>query len=413
MISADKTINASNWPDIAATPRSALRAKVAKILLTRIANQVEVNVQLPDGKFVKQKNPQFPTLQILSDNFFHRLGVDLKVGLGESYMAGEWQPAEGSDLADVLTPFAKRLLDIVPAWMRAFRVWFEPKHPIDEENNRKGSKRNIERHYDLSNDMFKLFLDETLTYSSAWFDGRQQNFSNLADAQRNKINGVLDFARVKDGKKVLEIGSGWGQLALQAAERNAHIHTITLSDEQFALAKERFKAAKLEDRINIEIRDYRDVHDHYDAIVSVEMIEAVGEKYWSNYFEAVSKNLVSGGFFGLQAITMPHDRMLRSRHAYTWVHKYIFPGGLIPSVESIEENCANNSMRIVDRRPLGPDYAATLRLWREQFNRNFDDVKKLGFDNTFGRMWEFYLAYSEAGFASGHLNVWQFGIEKS
>jgi cyclopropane-fatty-acyl-phospholipid synthase len=407
------SIDPQNWPDIARAPKSALRAYVAKKLLTRISAQVPVNVQLPDGSMVRPPVTGNPTMVILSDNFFHRLGADLKIGFGESYMAGEWKPAEGSDLADVLTPFAARLLDIVPAWMRKFRTLLEPRQPADEENNRKGARKNISRHYDLSNKLFTEFLDETMTYSAAWFDGLPVTFENLSQAQQNKVNGILDFAHVSNDSRVLEIGSGWGQLALQAAARGAQVHTITLSQEQLVLAEERFTKAGVRDRINIELRDYRDVHAEYDAVASVEMIEAVGEKYWQEYFSSVSSNLRRGGYFGLQAITMPHDRMLASRHAYSWVHKYIFPGGLIPSVESIEECSAKAGMKVVERRSLRMDYAWTLRLWRQRFNANFATIQNEGFDEVFRKMWEFYLAYSEAGFASGHLDVWQFGIVKS
>ena len=410
---ASPAIDANNWPDIARSPKSAFRAYVAKRLLTRISVQVPVNVQLPDGSMVRPPVIGNPTLIIHSENFFHRLGSDLKIGLGESYMAGEWSPAADSDLADVLTPFAERLLDIVPAWMRKFRTLLEPRQPADEENHRKGARNNISRHYDLSNKLFTEFLDETMTYSAAWFDGLPVEFKNLADAQRKKVNGILDFARVSEGSRILEIGSGWGELALQAASRRAQVHTITLSQEQLSLAQERFVAAGVSDRINIELRDYRDVHAEYDAVASVEMIEAVGEKYWPEYFASVASNLRSGGYFGLQAITMPHDRMLASRHAYSWVHKYIFPGGLIPSVESIEDCCARVGMKIVDRRSLQADYAWTLRLWRQRFNQNFATIQNEGFDEVFRKMWEFYLAYSEAGFASGHLDVWQFGIVKA
>ncbi|MEY4322819.1 MAG: hypothetical protein RL410_600 [Actinomycetota bacterium] len=412
MISSARNINKELWPDIAQAPHAIFRAWVAKQLLLRISQRVAVNITLPNGTHVQPFQSTRPTMVIKSDNFFHRLGSDYKIGLGESYMAGEWDVAEGSDLADVLTPFAERLLDIVPAWMRSFRTFFEPKHPLDEENNRRGAKKNIERHYDLSNELFTRFLDETMTYSAAWFADDVRTFTNLSAAQRRKVAGILDFARVSKDSSVLEIGSGWGQLALQAAERGAKIHTITLSEEQLKLAKERFDKAGVQAQVNIEIRDYRDVTDRYDAVVSVEMIEAVGEKYWDEYFETVSRSLRQGGYFGLQAITMPHDRMLASRHAYTWVHKYIFPGGLIPSVDAIESNCAKHGLNVVDRRSLGLDYASTLRLWRERFHENFESIKQQGFDDVFGRMWEFYLAYSEAGFASGHLDVWQLGIVK-
>ena len=386
-----------------------IRAAVAKQLLHRIAPRVDVKVVLPNGEVLGPDKVGLPTLKILNENFFNRLGNDLKIGLGESFMAGEWVAAP--DLGDVLTPYAERLLNIVPGWMRKFRKIFEPFQPKHEENNPEGSKSNISRHYDLSNELFMLFLDETLTYSSANFGQDEQKFENLAKAQIRKIEGILDFAGVKAGMNILEIGTGWGQLAMQAAYRGAKVHSITLSKEQKALADQRIAKAGLANLTNVEIRDYRHLQGEYDAVVSVEMIEAVGEKYWPTYFEAVSKHLKRGGRFGLQAITMPHDRLQASKHAYTWIHKYIFPGGIIPSREVIDQ-FTRPTLKLVDSRPLGPDYGVTLKLWRERFMNNYDQVKALGFNDEFGRMWQYYLAYSEAGFRSGHLNVWQLGFEK-
>ena len=386
-----------------------IRAAVAKQLLHRIAPHVDVIVVLPNGEVLGPNKTGLPTLKILNENFFNRLGNDLKIGLGESFMAGEW--VAEPDLGDVLTPYAERLLNIVPGWMRKFRKLFEPFHPKHEENNPEGSKSNISRHYDLSNELFTLFLDETMTYSSANFAQDDHTFENLAKAQIRKIEGILDFAGVKAGMNILEIGTGWGQLAMQAAYRGAKVHSITLSKEQKALADQRIAKAGLSNLINVEIRDYRHLQGEYDAVVSVEMIEAVGEKYWPTYFGAISKHLKKGGRFGLQAITMPHDRLLASKHAYTWIHKYIFPGGIIPSREVID-HFTRPTLKLVDSRPLGPDYGVTLKLWRERFMNNYDQVKALGFDDEFGRMWQYYLAYSEAGFRSGHLNVWQLGFEK-
>ena len=386
-----------------------IRAAVAKQLLHRIAPRVDVKVVLPNGEILGPNKTGLPTLKILNENFFNRLGNDLKIGLGESFMAGEW--VAEPDLGDVLTPYAERLLNIVPGWMRKFRKIFEPFQPKHEENNPEGSKSNISRHYDLSNELFMLFLDETLTYSSANFGQDEQKFENLAKAQIRKIEGILDFAGVKAGMNILEIGTGWGQLAMQAAYRGAKVHSITLSKEQKALADQRIAKAGLTNLINVEIRDYRHLQGEYDAVVSVEMIEAVGEKYWPTYFEAISKHLKKGGRFGLQAITMPHDRLQASKHAYTWIHKYIFPGGIIPSREVIDQ-FTRPTLKLVDSRPLGPDYGVTLKLWRERFMNNYEQVKALGFDDEFGRMWQYYLAYSEAGFRSGHLNVWQLGFEK-
>ena len=277
----------TRWADIERAPRAPFRARVAKWLLVRIARRVPVGVNLPGRRIAQLANR--PALEVQSPRFFHRLGADLKIGLGESYMAEEWRPAPGTDLADALTPFAERLLDIVPGWLRAFRRLIEPAHPKAERNHREGARSNISRHYDLSNELFALFLDETMTYSSAWFEGdrEQAQFSDLASAQRRKIDGVLDMAAVGAGTRVLEIGTGWGQLAIQAAQRGAFVHSITLSQEQLAFAQARVDALGLSDRITLELRDYRDVAGQYDAVVSVEMIEAVGAEYWEQYFEVV------------------------------------------------------------------------------------------------------------------------------
>ena len=386
-----------------------IRAEVTKVLLRRIAPKVDVRVVLPNGEVLGPNKPELPTMHILDENFFNRLGNDLKIGLGESFMAKEW--VAEPDLAEVLTPYAEKLLHIVPAWMRKFRKLFEPFQPKHEENHLEGSKSNISRHYDLSNELFALFLDETLTYSAANFGDDKATFENLAKAQIRKIEGILDFAGVKAGMHILEIGTGWGQLAMQAAYRGAKVHTITLSKEQKELAEARIAKAGLGNLITVELRDYRDLEGQYDAVVSVEMIEAVGEKYWPTYFDAISKHLKSGGRFGLQAITMPHDRLLASKHAYTWIHKYIFPGGIIPSREVIDMY-TKSTMKLVDSRSIRMGYAESLRLWRHKFMENQSKVRALGFDEEFERMWQYYLAYSEAGFRAGHLDVWQLGFEK-
>lgn len=385
----------------------ALRASIARQILRRIAPHVDVAIVLPNGDVLGPDKKDLPIMAIKDENFFVRLGEDLKIGLGESYMAGEWTASPS--LVEVFTPFAEKLDQIVPSWMRSMRKLIEPFQPKHEENDIKGSQSNISRHYDLSNDMFALFLDETMSYSSANFAGQTPGFEGLAEAQIRKVEGILDFAGVKAGMRILEIGTGWGQLSIQAARRGAHVHSITLSKEQKELAEQRVAAAGYSDLVTIELRDYRDITDTYDAVVSVEMIEAVGEKYWPTYFGTIASHLKPGGRFGLQAITMPHDRMLASKHAYGWIHKYIFPGGLIPSLEAIDEN-TKKQFDLVDRRQMGLDYAHTLKLWREQFMRNSDKVRALGFDETFEKIWEYYLAYSEAGFRAHHLDVWQLGF---
>jgi cyclopropane-fatty-acyl-phospholipid synthase len=388
---------------------------VVRWLLRRLVADLDVTVQLPDGTRVGAGRPGAPVMQIHHPAFFDRVGVDHKLGVGEGYLAGEWGPGPGTDLADLLAPFAERLTDIVPAGLRRFRRLVERRHPRHEDNDRAGARANIARHYDLSNELFATFLDETMTYSAAWFDQRTgtEGFEGLAQAQRRKVDGILDLAQVGPQTRLLEIGSGWGQLAIQAAGRGAWVDTITLSREQQTKALERVAEAGLSDRVRVMLRDYRDLGELgevYDAVASVEMIEAVGERYWPDYFRAVASVLAPGGWFGLQAITMPHQRMLDSRHAYTWVHRYVFPGGLIPSREAIAEQAAAVGLTVLDERSLGADYAHTLRLWRERFLDQAAAVRELGFDELFTRVWEFYLAYSEAGFRSGHLDVWQLGL---
>jgi cyclopropane-fatty-acyl-phospholipid synthase len=211
---------------------------------------------------------------------------------------------------------------------------------------------------------------------------------------------------------VLEIGSGWGALAIRAAaERGAHVTTITLSQEQLALAQQRIDDAGMTDHVDVQLRDYRDVDGRFDAIVSVEMIEAVGERYWPDYFRSLGRLLAPGGRVGLQAITMPHRHMLATRRSRTWIHKYIFPGGIIPSMTAIREHAARDGgLRILQTRSFGLHYAETLKAWRERFLAAEATVEALGFDQVFRRMWEFYLAYSEAGFRTGHINVRQIAL---
>lgn len=400
------------WPRIARTPRPRLRAGIAKRILRPTINTVPVRLTFPDGTVWGSGEPgRSPEMRVVRPRaLFGRLGADSKIGLGEAYMAGDWTAGPDTDLADLLTPFAQRLTTLVPPSLQRFRVIVDERLPHSTRNSRSGSRRNIEAHYDLSNELFRQFLDDTMSYSSAWFADSDEP---LETAQLRKIDGILDQARVGEGTRVLEIGSGWGALALRAAQRGAQVTTITLSSEQAALARERFAAAGHADRIDLQILDYRDVTGEFDAIVSVEMIEAVGEEYWPTYFATIDRLLAPGGSVSIQAITMAHHRYLATRNSYGWIQKYIFPGGLIPSVEAITHTLdRHTSLALVDQRSLGTDYARTLRLWRERFTENWPQIHAAGFDEIFRRMWEFYLAYCEAGFATGYLDVWQLRLTR-
>lgn len=399
----------TRWAQIAGAPRgpvSAAQGRIARALLRRAVRQLPIRLQHPDGSVLGAADPTLPTMTLdRPEALFRRVGRYGLIGFGESYMAGDWT---SNNLPALLTEFASSVDVLIPPALQRLRPLAVVRHPRSMHNSPAQSRRNIADHYDLSNALFAEFLDETMTYSSALFGDSRPDWHGLADGQRAKIDRLLDTARVSTGSRVLEIGTGWGELAVRAAVRGAHVHSITLSSEQLAFARRRAAEAGVADRVHIELRDYRDVDGQYDAVVSVEMIEAVGYHFWPTFFETLDKLVLPGGRVALQAITMPHDRMLASRNTYTWIQKYIFPGGLLPSVEAVIGITERSTrLRTVDMLSLQHDYAETLRLWRERFLNRSAALAELGFDDTFQRMWELYLAYSEAGFRSGYLDVYQ------
>ncbi|WP_374118524.1 class I SAM-dependent methyltransferase [Streptomyces sp. 8L] len=406
------TLDPVRWPDIARLPRSSrARTAIAERIVRHALGSLPLYVHI-NGDVSGPIGLGGPRMTLHDPAAFHRrIGTRGLIGFGESFMAGEW---DAPDLVAVLTVLAAHADQLVPASLQHLRKAFTPRHPPAQRNTPEGSRENIQHHYDLSNELFALFLDETMTYSSAVFRALPAERALLADAQRRKIDLLLDAAEVGPGTRVLEIGTGWGELAVRAAERGARVHSVTLSAEQRDLARERVRAAGHADAVTIELCDYRSVGGIFDAVVSVEMIEAVGVEFWPAYFKSLERLVVPGGRVALQAITMAHDRMLATKDTYTWVHKYIFPGGVIPSVEAIE----TISRDLTDLRPVrmdgyGAHYAETLRLWRERFAERTPEVDALGFDRTFRRMWTFYLAYSEAGFRSGYLDVRQIVLART
>ncbi len=399
----------ARWPGVARAPRTPFKARIAQAILRPTVDRVPVRLTFADGRTWGAGTADAPEMRVVRPKaFFARLGADTKIGFGEAYMAGDWTTGPGTDLADLLEPFAARMATIVPVPLQRLRILVDKKLPRHQRNSVPGSRKNIQAHYDLSNDLFAEFLDPSMTYSSAWFESREQD---LEAAQMRKIDAILDDAHVTAGTRVLEIGSGWGALAIRAAHRGAKVTTITVSSEQAALARQRFTEAGVD--VDLQLVDYREVTGTYDAIVSVEMIEAVGEDYWPTYFATIDKLLSPGGHVAIQAITMAHHRYLATRRSYGWIQKYIFPGGLIPSLESIDQTLhTHTSLGVINRRSLGQDYARTLHEWRNTFNARWSTIKAQGFDETFRRMWEFYLAYCEAGFRTGYLDVHQLRMSR-
>ncbi|RMI27773.1 SAM-dependent methyltransferase [Nocardia stercoris] len=388
-------------------PRAAIAAAAADRLFRRAVRRLPLRVEYGSGT-VLPSGADGPVMTVhRPGRFATRLGTRGLIGFGEAYMAGDWSAA---DPATVLTVFATGIDTLVPAPLRALRRYVVPAHPRTDHNTREHARGNIARHYDLSNDFFALFLDDTMTYSSALFDRLDPapSWAALGPAQHAKIDRILDAAQVGPGTRVLEIGTGWGELALRAAARGAQVRSVSLSAEQCRHARQRVAAAGRTDRVEIDLLDYRAVTGRYDAVVSVEMVEAVGYDFLPGYFRTVERVLTPGGRAVIQAITMPHERMLATRHTHTWIQEYIFPGGFLPSVRLLTGTAAAAGLTVRERFSIGPHYAHTLRLWHQRFLEAEMSVAGLGFDETFRRMWQLYLAHSEAGFRSGYLDVSQF-----
>jgi cyclopropane-fatty-acyl-phospholipid synthase len=332
-----------------------------------------------------------------------------EIGAGEAYMDGLWS---SPDLPALLTVAAlnREALALPKGWWRLpFHLSRTLAHRA-RRNTIAGSRRNIEAHYDLGNDLYRLFLDETMTYSSAVFASPDQS---LADAQRNKYRVIAERAGLRGGEHVLEIGSGWGGFALYAAgQLGCRVTTITISPAQHALATERIATAGLADRVAVELRDYREIEGTYDAIVSIEMLEAVGAEYFATFFEACDRALRPGGLLSLQTIALPDVAYERQRRGANWIQTYIFPGGLLPSLAEIERSLHGTRLLVREVDDIAAHYVRTLQAWRAAFLAQVPAVRALGFDERFIRMWDYYLAISEAAFATGLTQDLQIVLQK-
>lgn len=394
------------WPVIPAVRAGGIRSALATVLVRRMAARLPIRIQWPGGRQAGAGGQAAPTIVLRDPAAFHARVGSGTAGFAESYMTGEW---DCDDLPGLFAVLAEHLPELVPAPLRRLRRLYVPRQPEADEATVDGARRNIERHYDLSNDFFALFLDATMTYSSALFAAGD----DLEQAQVRKIGRLLDLTGVGPRTRVLEIGSGWGELSLRAAARGAKVTSLTISPAQCQLARERVAAAGLTGQVEVQLSDYREAQGRYDVVLSVEMIEAVGAAYWPAYFAAIDRLLVPAGRAGIQAITMPHDQMVATGGGQTWVHQYIFPGGQIPSLLAITESVARHtSLRITSDLAMGDHYARTLASWRHRFAAAGDQVAGLGFSQAFRRMWDLYLAYSQAGFMAGYLDVHQLVLER-
>jgi cyclopropane-fatty-acyl-phospholipid synthase len=339
-----------------------------------------------------------------------RLLLGGEVGAGEAYMDGLWSSPDLVALTTLGVLNRGQLALSKGPWRLPARMGRLVTHRRNR-NTKGGARRNIAAHYDLGNDFYRLWLDETMTYSSAVFEAPDQP---LADAQRSKYRIHAERAGLRGGEHVLEIGTGWGGFALYAAgELGCRVTTVTISPAQHELARQRIRDAGLEDRVSVELRDYRDVAGTYDAVVSIEMLEAVGAEYFPAFFETVDRALRPGGKASIQVISFPNEMYESQLRGANWIQLYIFPGGVLPSLGALEQALDGTSLLITDVADIRASYALTLRAWRTRFMDQLDAVRGMGFDDRFIRMWEFYLSISEAGFRTGLTQDLQIVFEKS
>lgn len=392
-----------------------LRTRILKSLFFKLLNRFSkghLTVVLPDGKqdaFGASESPN-GLLKIHSNDFFRKILFYGEIGFGESYMEGDWS---SPDVPGVLQCFIANL-ETIPG-MSGSKKQFSIFNLLDganklfhwlRRNTLRNSRRNIQAHYDLSNEFYQLWLDPTWTYSSAYFERPGQE---LAEAQQNKYRRLARSLGLRPGMQVLEIGCGWGGFALLAArEFGVNLTCVTLSDEQLKLARRRVAEAGLEQRIEVCLQDYRTVKGQFDAIVSIEMLEAVGHQFLRDYFSQCHRLLKPEGRLGLQVILCPDNRYDAMRKSVDWIKRHIFPGGQLPSYAAIQDAVqSTGDLFLQGFDSFGNHYAQTLRIWRKSFNEHLEAVQQLGFDETFTRKWDYYLAYCEAAFATHNITVSQ------
>jgi cyclopropane-fatty-acyl-phospholipid synthase len=332
------------------------------------------------------------------------------IGFAESYIAGEWTTNNLADLLQLLVANRRDMDELIfGSWLG--RLYYRVRHLL-HRNTRSNSKKNIHAHYDLGNAFYELWLDPTMNYSSAWFDN--DHAKPMAEAQTAKVRRALRMVDAKAGDRILEIGCGWGALAeLGGTEFGAHMSGVTLSHEQLAFANQRMQKLGLQGTSSLRLQDYRDIDDGpYDAICSIEMLEAVGQEYWDTYFESVARLLKSGGKACVQTIVIDDALFDRYVKSTDFIQQYIFPGGCLPCPREFRAHAERAGLKVVDELAFGLDYAETLRRWRHQFMADKAQVLQLGFDERFIRIWEFYLAYCEAAFDQHNTDVIQFTLLK-
>ncbi|BAL97828.1 SAM-dependent methyltransferase [Rubrivivax gelatinosus] len=398
-----------------ALPESAPAAARTVFRLLRRLAVGTLDVQLPDGSLAhfgtgREGEPR-ASMRMLDWSVCSATLKSGDIGFAEAYLDGLWTSPDVVALLQLFIANREAVEDaIYGRWWGSLLHRF--KHLLNR-NSRRGSRKNIHAHYDLGNTFYRLWLDETMNYSSAWFDG--DTSKPMPEAQRAKVRRALRECGVRAGDRVLEIGCGWGAVAEAATnEFGARVTGVTLSTEQLAYARERLARLGLGTQADLRLQDYRDIQDGpFDAVVSIEMFEAVGREYWGSYFRTVRDRLKPGGRACIQSITIRDDLFARYLRSTDFIQQYVFPGGLLPSASAFRAEARKAGLEVVGELAFGADYAETLRRWRVAFLAQENTVRAQGFDTRFVRIWEFYLAYCEAAFATGNTDVVQFTLRRT
>jgi cyclopropane-fatty-acyl-phospholipid synthase len=404
-------MNTTTAPTLAIPRGAPANARSVLKLLQRLRHGT-LTLQLPDGTVLQFGSGEQPAASLALHNW-SVFGAALKsgdIGFAESYMAGDWSTPNLAELLRVFLRNRQALESVVyGSWLGS--LLYRVRHLL-HRNTKANSRKNIHAHYDLGNAFYRLWLDPTMNYSSAWFEGRPGG--DMVQAQQAKVRRALRMAGVQPGDRVLEIGCGWGALAEMATgEFSASVVGVTLSTEQLAFGRERLARVGAAERADLRLQDYRDITDGpFDAICSIEMVEAVGREYWPTYFGTIGRLLKPGGRACIQSIVIDDALFERYLHSTDFIQQYIFPGGCLPSPSEFRRQAAAAGLKVVDELAFGPDYAETLRRWRRQFLAERRAILQLGFDERFMRLWEFYLAYCEAAFDEANIDVVQFTLLK-
>lgn len=394
-------IRTFSWPSATSFSIRAFFALLGRIEIGHLT------VTTPDGaSYVFGNSHQQPAATLVLRDW-RACGAILRggdIGFGQAYR-NQW--LDSPDMLSLLRVALQNGDTVARAVVgsRVSQIWYNIRHRI-RPNSKTGSRRNIHAHYDIGNAFYGLWLDPTWTYSSAWFDG--DTTRSLEAAQAAKYQRIVDTLELRPGMRVLEIGCGWGGFARHAARLGIHVHGLTISNAQFEFVTEQAAREGLSDQIDIELRDYRDVHGQYDAIVSIEMFEAVGERYWSGYFSTLKRCLARGGRALVQTITIDDSRFAAYRASSDFIREYIFPGGMLPSPERFVRAAQRAGIETHPTLRFGQDYGRTLRLWHAAFKERLDEVRALGLDDTFVRTWSLYFDFCEAGFAEQRTDVMHF-----